>query len=260
MSLANEMSPADISAVVNRGNNGGGFFGGDSWLSLIILFLFFACMGGWGNGFGGGNGGQNVNENINRGFDQSATMAALGNLGNAVNNGFATAEVAGCNRAMDAMAMGYQNQIASMQQNFAAQSAIDSRLDSLAMALQNCCCENRAATADLKYTVAQDGANTRQVVQAESQKVMDKLCQLELDNYKAQLAQAQRENVGLQNQLNMANFQASQVAQNAQIVDNIYNRLSTCPVGTVPVYGEAPISRCNNNNGCGCMGGFNSQV
>ena len=46
MSLANEMSPADISAVVNRGNNGGGFFGGDSWLSLIILFLFFAWAAG----------------------------------------------------------------------------------------------------------------------------------------------------------------------------------------------------------------------
>jgi hypothetical protein len=78
---------------------------------------------------------------------------------------------------------------------------------------------------------------------------MDKLCQLELDGVKQQLAQAQRENVGLQNQLNLA------VTRNDlnNEVDALYNRLKNCPVGTVPVYGSQPIFSCTGN-GCGCGG------
>ena len=77
-----------------------------------------------------------------------------------------------------------------------------------------------------------------------------------------QLAQAQRDNIGLQNQLNMATMQASQTAQNAFIqqgfaneVDALYNRLNSCPVPTTPVYGRTPIFTCGGN-GCGCNGGF----
>ena len=85
-----------------------------------------------------------------------------------------------------------------------------------------------------------------------TQTIMDKLCQLELDGVKNQLAQAQRENVGLQNQLNLA------VTRNDlnQEVDALYNRLKNCPVGTVPVYGSQPIFSCPGNgfNGCGCSG------
>ena len=87
---------------------------------------------------------------------------------------------------------------------------------------------------------------------------MDKLCALELDGVKGQLAAAQRENLGLQNQLNMASMAASQAAQNTFIqkgfsdeVDALYNRLNTCPVPTTPVYGRTPIFTCNNG-GCGC--------
>ena len=76
---------------------------------------------------------------------------------------------------------------------------------------------------------------------------------------KGQLAQAQRENVGLQNQLNMAALRESQTAQNAFIqkgltdeVDALYNRLNNCPVPSTPVYGRTPIFTCQNNCGCGC--------
>ena len=79
---------------------------------------------------------------------------------------------------------------------------------------------------------------------------------------KGQLAQAQRENVGLQNQLNMAALRESQTAQNAFIsqgfaneVDALYNRLNSCPVPTTPVYGRTPIFTCNNGCGCGCNNG-----
>jgi hypothetical protein len=104
--------------------------------------------------------------------------------------------------------------------------------------------------------------NTRDIIDSQTrgtQAILDKLCALELDGVKGQLAQAQRENVGLQNQLNMAALRESQTAQNAFIqqgfsneVDALYNRLNSCPVPTTPVYGRTPIFTCNGNSGCGC--------
>ena len=95
-----------------------------------------------------------------------------------------------------------------------------------------------------------------------TQAVLDKLCALELDGVKGQLAQAQRDNTTLQNQLNMANMQASQAAQTATFqqglnneVDALYNRLNSCPIPTTPVYGRTPIFTCQNQ-GCGCGQNF----
>lgn len=103
--------------------------------------------------------------------------------------------------------------------------------------------------------------NTCDIIDAQTrgtQAILDKLCALELDGVKGQLAQAQRENADLQNQLNMASFRESQTAQNAFIaqglnneVDALYNRLSNCPVPSTPVYGRTPIFTCNNGCGCG---------
>ena len=106
-----------------------------------------------------------------------------------------------------------------------------------------------------------DANNTRDIIESQTrgtQAILDKLCALELDGVKGQLAQAQRENVALQNAVNMATMQASQTAQTAQIlagqaaeIDGVYNRLKNCPVGTVPVYGNQPIFT-NTSCGCGC--------
>ena len=112
-------------------------------------------------------------------------------------------------------------------------------------------CADRYAISDgIRDVIANQTANT--------QAVLDKLCALELDGVKNQLAAAQRENLGLQNQVNMATMQASQTAQTAQIlagqaaeIDGVYNRLKNCPVPSMPVYGNQPIFSCNNG-GCGC--------
>ena len=247
-----------------------GFMGGNGWW-IILLFIL---LGGWGNGFGGGFGGgdlypwMNNSQNINSGFrDQmlndniTSIRDGVYGISNQLCNGFAgtTAAITGAQNAL-AQQM-YSNQIADMQQNFALQSQ-----------LAQCCCDNRAATADLKYTVATENCadrtaaaqNTRDIIEAQTrgtQAIIDKLCALELDGVKNQLAQAQRENVGLQNQLNMAALRESQTAKNAFIqqgfsneVDALYNRLNSCPVPTTPVYGRTPIFTCGGNGGCGCGG------
>lgn len=111
---------------------------------------------------------------------------------------------------------------------------------------------NAAASADIKYTIATEACASRATSTANTQSILDKLCQLELDNYK-------RENDQLRSQLNMAALRESQTAQNALIqqgfsdeVDALYNRLSNCPVPSTPVYGRTPIFTCGG--GCGCNG------
>jgi len=100
--------------------------------------------------------------------------------------------------------------------------------------------------------------------QANTQAILDKLCQLELDGYKRQVADEQRANADLRSQLTQARFDASQQAQNAFIqngfaneVDQLYNRLYNCPVPSMPVYGRTPIFTCQpQNQGCGCNCGM----
>ena len=239
------------------GGNGDGMFGGSgAWWIIILLAVL-----GWGNGFGGGFGGNGgggfFNADMQRGFDQQAVVTGINGIQSAVNgvqtslcNGFAGVNQNVSNGFAQAEIAANARQMADMNQQFALQSA-----------LQQCCCDNRAATADLKYTMATEAAATRVNCDNNNQKILDKLCQLELDGVKGQLAQAQRDNVALQNQLNMANLAASQTAQNAFIqqgfsdeVDALYNRLNNCPVPSTPVYGRTPIFSCNN--GCGCNGGF----
>jgi hypothetical protein len=142
----------------------------------------------------------------------------------------------------------------------AIQNAVNNGFQNLTSLFAQCCCDNKLAVADLKYTVATENCadrtqsmqNARDIIENQnrnSQAILDKLCQLELDGVKNQLAQAQRENAGLQNQLNLA------VTRNDlnQEVDALYNRLKNCPVGTVPVYGSQPIFSCPGSS-CGCGG------
>ena len=260
------------------GNSGFGNGFGNDW-GWIILLLLLVGGNGWGNGFGGGNNGgagslypwmnqaeitsdgfrdQMINNNITSIRDGIGNLSTqlcncCADMNQTVSNGFAQAEIANNAR-----------QMASMNQNFALQSA-----------LQECCCENRAGIADLKYTVATENCadrtqsmqNTRDIIEnatRNTQAILDKLCALELDGVKSQLAQAQRENNGLQNQLNMATLRESQTAQNAfiqngfaQEVDALYNRLNNCPIPATPVFGRTPIFTCNSNGcGCGCGNGF----
>lgn len=261
------------------GRNNGGF--GD-WGSGFWIILLFILLGGngWGNGFGGGFGGNNdlypwMNQSnqINGGFRDQMINTSINGIQNSITSGFGDVQTALCsgfagvnagiaNAAAQAEISANARQIADMQQMFGVQSA-----------LQQCCCDNRAATADLKYTVATEACADRSAISdgirdvisaqtANTQAILDKLCALELDGVKNQLAQAQRENTGLQNQLNMATMQASQNAQNALIqqgfaseVDALYNRLNSCPVPTTPVYGRTPIFTCGGQNvGCGCGG------
>ena len=284
------LSAADVAAVLgNNGCNGWGFGGcGSDW--WVVLFLF-AMMGGWGNGFGGYGGnqlgydfpwlmnGQNsINANTNAGFDNAETQRAIGDLHNAVTSGFGDTAlgIAGVNQnicqtgnnvvsaitgAQNSLAQQmYANQLADLERSFNAQTATTGGLTNISAQLAQCCCDNRAATQDIKYTIATEACANRANSTANTQMILDKLCQLELDGVKAQVAAEQRENANLRTELMYARGQASQIEQTAQLrqgqnqeVDALYNRLKNCPVGTTPVYGNQPIFTCPQTvNSCAC--------
>lgn len=261
------------------GNNGGfGMDGSNGWW-LILLFILL-CGGNWGNN-NGWNNGQPVIVNdassggyVQRGFDQAAIMNGINGIQSGINgvstqlcSGFAGVNATVNSGFANAETAANARQIANMQQAFNAQTAVTAGMNSIATNLQNCCCENRANIADLKYTVATENCADRAALSdgirdiiasntANTQAILDKLCQQEIDALKSQ-------NDNLRTQLNMANLAASQTAQNAFIsqgfaneVDQLYNRLSSCPIPATPVYGRTPIFTCNNNNGygCGCAG------
>lgn len=268
MTDGQNLSAADVAAVMG-GNRMGGFGGyggyGDGGIWWILILFLFAMMGGWGNNNGnngGGGWGNNFygavpyigqQSEVQRGFDQQAIMSGISGLQTSVSNGFHNAEVAECNRAM---------------QNMQA-------MNTLGMSLQNCCCENRAGLADLKYTVAQENCLDRQVVNdgfrdsivannantqriidnanANSKAVLDKLCQLELDGLKQKIADQQAEITALRGGISQTAQTAQLLQDNAAQTANLLQRLNPTPV---PAYIMQNPNCCQNtcgcNTGCGC--------
>lgn len=207
-----------------------GWFGEGGLFWIIILFLFAWMGNGWGNGYGGQTPTTvAVNNDVQRGFDQQAVIGGINGLTTAVTNGFANAEISRSN---------------------------------LAMSLQNCCCENRAGLADLKYTVATEACADRQAVNdalrdviasnaANTQAILDKMCQQEIDALKTQ-------NANLQTQLNIAALRESQTDQTARVLaDNaaqtatLKQSLNPTPI---PAYVVQNPNCCGQTfyNGCGC--------
>ena len=236
-----------VSPMYGGGGNGGFGYGGygDGLFWIIILFLFAAMSGGWGNGFGTGNGGvlpymmnQGTQSEVQRVVDQQSVMTGISALSAAQSNGFANAEISRCN--------GIYN--------------LTSQLNNIAMNQQNCCCENRAAVADLKYTMAQEAAATRANTDAKVQNVMDKLCQLEMDgikqNYENRIAGMQNTIDQLRTANSNARFDASQNLQTAQILAdnavqtaNLEQYLAPTPR---PAYVVQNPNCCGMNYNCGC--------
>lgn len=224
------------------GNNGGfGGFGGDGW--WIILLLLFAG-GGWGGGFGGMDGiypWMNQTDTINNGFQnqmlntsvagiQNAVTAGFGDVQNSLCGGFAGV-TASVNNAQNAVAQQmYSNEISNLERSYAAQTANTQGLTNISSQLSQCCCDNRLATCQTQNLVASESAATRLAIQEQTQAILDKMCQQEIDALKGQV-------VSLQNQVNMQNLAASQAAQTAALVaDNtaqtqyIVNRVAPYPI------------------------------
>lgn len=270
--------------------NGGSFgMNGDWWLILLIAFALFG--GGFGGmGWGGFNGGMmdgamiggamypwfNQAQLTTNGFQNQATNSAIAGLQNSVTSGFGDVQlgIAGLNQNIcqtgsgitAAVTNGFAQaeiannarQIADMQQNFAAQTATMQGFNGLQSQLAQCCCDNRAATADLRYTVATEACADRSAISsalrdvleannASTQRILDQLCADRLSAKDEKISE-------LQQQLNFANLMASQNAQTAAIqsgqralANEVEQYVNPTPR---PSYVVANPYCCNN--ACGC--------
>jgi hypothetical protein len=282
------------------GNGGNGAFGlGGDWAWILLLLILGGGWGGFG-GFGMGAGMMgmgmmdggfglypwlNNSQNINDGFRDAQLHDSVTSVRDGI-SALSTQLCDCCGNMQLAMANGFNGVNNSV---FGAQTAISQQMNANEIAsLNRSFAEQTANTqgftgvntgiADLKYTVAtencadryeaaQNASNIINAITAGVQSIKDDLCADRLANAQRETEAERRENANLRSQLNMAQLAASQTAQNAFIaqglnneVDALYNRLKSCPVNTVPVYGSQPIFTCPVNvgtqNGCGC-GNFN---
>jgi len=234
-----------IMPVAPSGGFGGGMGFGDNGFWIILLFIL---LGGWNNGGNAYGGGGlypwlNQSEQINDGFRdqmlnttvngiQQSITAGFGN----VQNGFAQAEISANAR-----------QMADMNQTFGFQTSMLQGFNGLQGQLAQCCCDNRLATCQTQNLVQNEGAATRLAIQNQTQQILDKMCQQEIDALK-------RENENLRTMVNMQNLAASQTAQTAQLIaDNtaqtqyIVNRVAPYPI---PAYTVAnPVTPAATTNG-----------
>ncbi len=276
----------------NNDGFGGGGWGGMIWLFAILALMGGWGNGGFGGGNNGGgfggagamqlgydfpwvlNGQNGINNNVSEGFRDAQLHDSITSVRDGVSN-LATQLCGCCGDMQMSMANGfagtaaaitgaqnllsqqmYANEIANLNRSFDAQTASTQGMTNIQSQLAQCCCDNRLATNDLKYTIATENCADRAALNdgvrdivanhtAGFQRILDQMCQDKIDAKNDEIAQLRQEVL-------YARGQASQIAQNQQVIDGIYDRLNNCPVGTTPVYGRTPIFTCNGNNGCGC--------
>lgn len=219
-----DMSAADLAAVMNGDNDG---FGGNNGWWIILLFIL---LGGWGNnGWGNRSGAGNVGGNeLYPWMEMQQTLC----------NGFANAETSATNRQMAA-----QQQMFDLSSRFA-----------------NCCCENRLGIANLGADIAREACADRAAVSdgirdilanqsASVQRILDQMCQDKIDAKNEQIAQLRQE-------IALKDLAASQSLQTAQIVaDNAAQTQALeqylAPVPR-PAYVVANPNCCQQWQSCGC--------
>lgn len=199
MALSDEM----VMPVTPSG--GGMFGGGDSWAWIVLLLLF-------AGGFGGMGGNNNIYPWMNQadittnGFQNAALNTAVSGIQSSITSGFGDMQTALCGGFAGVNASITNASINSMQNANAIQNLVQS-----------------------------EGSATRVAIERQTNAILDKLCQQEIDALKSK-------NIELQNQVLVQNLNASQVAQTAQLIaDNtaqtqyIVNRVAPYPVPSYTV-------------------------
>lgn len=236
---------------VTPANNYGGGMGmwGDNWIWIVVLFLF-----GWGRNGWGGNGNSGVADNyvlasdfatLQRQIDSAAStlerkgditqqglcdgfyamnttlLNGFAGVNQNMNNGFQTAELSRCNQ----------------------QAALMAQLNAMQMQAQQCCCDQRADTAQLRYDMAQQGCDTRNTIQTSTRDIIDNAnanSRAILDF----LTQSKLQDLQSANQ--ELRLQASQAAQNNYLI----SQLRPTPI---PAYASCnPWASGSYTGCCGC--------
>lgn len=226
------MTPADVAAVTrNNGcyGYGDGFGYGGSWAWIIILFALFG-----GGGFGWGRNGNGLTQiELQQGFDTQSVLRKLDGITNGLCDGFYamnTTNLQGQNQLQRDLCQGFASTNAAVAENrFAA---------------QQCCCdtnrnidavryENAKNTCDIVRAIEKDGEATRALINHNTmQALRDKIVE------KDQMLQT-------------ANFQLSQQAQSANLIEQLRPCAKPAYLTCSPYYAQNAY-----NYGCGCGCGY----
>ena len=259
------ISVADALALRNSGysdNNGFGNGTGAWW--IIVLILLFA--GGWGRGFGNNGVG---------GYDACCTPATAQGVNNAFNFNQLDNGIRGLERGM---CDGFYS--------------TNNAINSIGMALQNCCCETQQSIANLGYQMGQGFCGVdKSILQSNfqnqagfnnlSNQLSSCCCDLERgqDAIKYQMSKdtsdiitaghadtdriinhlTQTEMDKLRTELQSAQFQLSQLSQTSNIVNTLMPVAKPAYITCSPYasafgfpYGIGYGTGCGCNTGCGC--------
>lgn len=239
------VGPTGFGGYPMTGNGGfGNSFGGDGWW----IILLFVLLGGFGNGWGGNGGGfggsfsgglypwLNQSEQINDGFRDQMLNGNITSIRDSLNgistqlcNGFAGIEQSANAR-----------QIADMQTAFAAQTAMTQGFNGLQSQLAQCCCDNRLATNDLKYTIATENCADRAALSdgirdlltaqtAGTQRILDQLCADKIDAKNDTIAQLRQELLFARGQASQDVQTAEIRANNATVANQLLSEMRSCP-------------------------------
>lgn len=192
-------------------NVGGGDGFMNSWVWVFFLF-FLLAWGGNGNGlFGNRNalGDYATQSDIQRGFNTNTIINKLDGISNGLCDGFYA-------------------QNTTMLQGF---NGIGSAIANLGYQTQQCCCETNRNIDAVRYENSRNTCDIIQSQNANTQRILDKLCENEINSLRTDLQSAQ--------------LQISQLSQTS----NIVNTLRPCPV---PAYITCSPYTTANACGCGC--------
>ena len=265
---------------------GGGFgnsFGGD-WIWIILLLALF---GGWGGGFGGGFGGFGggfgltdggllgyaIGNNATKGDLTSITTSnKIDNVSTQLCNGFADVQSSICN-GVNTINTGLLTGFGNTQLNAANNTAaIVSAIDNSRFAQQQCCCDIKSEIAesryaqdkcccDIKTAIANsDNLNFRNTCDIENM-IQAQTAAIKEDGEKTRallvadkIEALTRELNERDRQLQTARFDASQIAQTANIVNQLQPVARPAYLTCSPYMSQFYAN--GFGNGCGCGSQF----
>lgn len=208
------VSVGDALGLMNRNNNCGMFGSGDSWIGLIIILALLGGggFGGWGGNNAAWNGALTRAElydsqqlqtiQMNQNQNQRDMCQSTATLSNQINS-----------RA-------YEGQIA----NNNAFSNVVNGITQLGYQMQDCCCQTQRAIDGVNYNMQTNAMNIIQSQNNGTQKILDKLCSMEMNAKDAKIAEL---NQIVTNQ----QFHLSQTRQNQYLV----GELAPKPIPAYPV-------------------------
>ena len=140
-------------------------FGGGSGLWLFAILALMNGGFGWGNRGFGVDGRVATVEDLNNSANFTRLESQVQGIGSEIASGFRNVDNAVCT-------LGYEN-----LQN----------ISSLSKQLAECCCENRLATQQTKFDMANYAAAINANITAQNQKVLDALTQNKIESLQAQV-------------------------------------------------------------------------